>query len=204
MAENTSLIEYYKNLLILQYRQKTKAEATIDAFVKALMIFDVIDSVRYGFNINTAEGVQLDTLSLYVGTSRYVPGTYFFREYFGYVLYGDITPFAFNGYIQYGDPVPDVQFRTYEEGKQSDYALTDEELRKFIKLRIIKNNSSGSLKEIDDFLLFFFSGTVYVEEEANMEINYYVPLADLRIFTIAREMNALPSPAGVGVYVTAI
>lgn len=204
MAENTSLIEYYKNLLILQYRQKTKAEATIDAFVKALMIFDVIDSVRYGFNINTAEGVQLDTLSLYVGTSRYVPGTYFFREYFGYVLYGDITPFAFNRYIQYDDPVPDVQFRTYEEGKQSDYALTDEELRKFIKLRIIKNNSSGSLKEIDDFLLFFFSGTVYVEEEANMEINYYVPLADLRIFTIAREMNALPSPAGVGVYVTAI
>lgn len=204
MPENASLIEYYRNLLILQYRQKPKSEAMVEEFIKALMVFDIIDDVRNGYNISTAVGPQLDILSLYVGASRYVPGTYFYRQYFGYVLYGDTAPFLFNGYIKYGDTAPDVQFRTYAEGKQSDYALTDAELRKFIELRIIKNNSTGSLKDIDDFLLFFFSGTVYVEEEANMELTYYVPLADVRIFTIAREMNVLPSPAGVGVFVVAI
>lgn len=204
MAVNTNLIEYYKNLLIMQYATKDKANATVESFASALMVFDIIDSVRNGYNIETAIGAQLDIVSLYTGTSRYIPGTYFYREYFGYVLYGDTSPFLFNGYMKYGDTPPDVQYRTYEESKQSDYALTDDELRKFIKLSIIKNNSSGSLKDIDDFLLELFGGTVYVEEEAIMEINYYVPLADVRIFTIARETNTLPKPAGVTVYITAI
>lgn len=183
---------------------KDKAVATVQEFATALIIFDIIDSVRNGYDIETAIGSQLDIISLYTGTSRYIPGTYFYRNYFGYVLYGDITPFLFNGYMKYGDDPPDVQFRTYEESKQSDYALTDGELRKFIKLSIIKNNSSGSLKDIDSFLLELFGGTVYVEEELVMEINYYVPLADVRIFTIARETNTLPAPAGVAVYITAI
>lgn len=62
--------EYYSNLLILQYNGKPKAKATIEATTSLLpdqLILDVIN----GFNIETAQGKQLDILGKYVGVDRF-------------------------------------------------------------------------------------------------------------------------------------
>lgn len=201
---NDTLIEYYKNLLIMQYATKPKAVATTKAFVSSIMIFDVIDEIRNGFSINNAVGSQLDLIGVYVGASRYVPGTYFYRDYFGFILYGATTPYTFKPYITYEETVPDVQFRTYEESHQSDFSFTDEELRMIVKLRIIRNSSNASLKDIDSFLQYLFNGSVYVEETSNMTLTYYVPTANVRVFNIAKSLGALPSPSGVDVYITTI
>ena len=61
---------YYSNLLIMQYHNKPKAKATIEATVGLLpdgLIMDVIN----GFDIETAVGKQLDILGEYVGVDRY-------------------------------------------------------------------------------------------------------------------------------------
>lgn len=105
MSENASLIEYYKNLLILQYRDKPKAEGHIGNIISAGMIYDIMIAVRDGFDIDTAVGAQLDVLGKYIGSDREVTGTAFTRDYFGYAEYND-TVFAFKGYTEYKKFVP--------------------------------------------------------------------------------------------------
>lgn len=61
---------YYSNLLIMQYHNKPKAKATIEAAV-GLLPDDLIMEVINGFDIETAVGKQLDILGEYVGVDRY-------------------------------------------------------------------------------------------------------------------------------------
>lgn len=61
---------YYSNLLIMQYHNKPKAKATIEATV-GLLPDDLIMEVLNGFDIETAVGKQLDILGEYVGVDRY-------------------------------------------------------------------------------------------------------------------------------------
>ena len=60
---------YYSNLLILEYHNKPKAKATIEATVD-LLPDTLIQEVANGFDLNTAVGKQLDILGEYVGLSR--------------------------------------------------------------------------------------------------------------------------------------
>ena len=61
---------YYSNLLIMQYHNKPKAKATIEA-TAGLLPDDLIMEVINGFDIETAVGKQLDILGEYVGVDRY-------------------------------------------------------------------------------------------------------------------------------------
>lgn len=64
------LKKYYSGLLILQYLQKPKARATVEETVEPLFIDQLPVAVENAFEINTAEGVQLDVIGKYVGVSR--------------------------------------------------------------------------------------------------------------------------------------
>lgn len=64
------LTAYYANLLIMQYLNKPKAYATVQA-TAAQFVFDQLPvAVQNAYDINTAVGVQLDVLGKYVGASR--------------------------------------------------------------------------------------------------------------------------------------
>lgn len=65
------LIDYYKDLLILQYRGKEKALATVDALVKMAIANQLADAVQSAFTIDSAVGVQLDVVGKIVGATRY-------------------------------------------------------------------------------------------------------------------------------------
>lgn len=75
----TELIAYYANLLILQYSEKPRAKATIEALANlAVMPQGPSDdtlpvAVQNSFNLlgaNIATGVQLDILGKYIGVTR--------------------------------------------------------------------------------------------------------------------------------------
>jgi hypothetical protein len=70
MSENNNLIEYYKNLLILQYSGLPKASGTIQSIAENVILYDLLVSIQNGFNIDTAIGKQLDILGKYTGVSR--------------------------------------------------------------------------------------------------------------------------------------
>ncbi len=63
---------YYASLLILQYLGKPKAVGTVTAFVKPALMDQLIAAVQEAFNLETAVGVQLDTLGKYAGIARIV------------------------------------------------------------------------------------------------------------------------------------
>lgn len=64
------LIDYYAKLLILQYRGKAKAFAHIQTIVGPVIMDQLPIAVRDAFNIDDAEGTQLDVIGKYVGVSR--------------------------------------------------------------------------------------------------------------------------------------
>src|ERR1017187_2134953 len=65
------LINYYANLLILQYIGKTNAYATIQALVTPIIMDQLPLLVQSAFNMDgSAVGVQLDVLGKYAGVVR--------------------------------------------------------------------------------------------------------------------------------------
>lgn len=199
---NTELIEYYVNLLIIQYHNKIKARAHISALVTAAMIYDIAIAVQDGFNIETAIGAQLDILSKIIGVDRIVTGASFTRDYFGYALYTDPGPtYAFFGYADYTNTSVDEQFRLYIEDNRALYDLNDTELRMMLKMQIIKNNSNGSMKSIDDLLTAFFPNEVIFTERYPMGETFIFEEGLRRLATIAQSEDLLPRPSGVNLTV---
>lgn len=201
---NSELIAYYANLLIIQYRNKPNALGTILAIIKALMIYDLIRSVENGYDIDDSIGVQLDVLAKYTGAERIATGVDFTRTFFGFVDYGEPTPYTgVAGLLPYDEiNPPDAQFLEYDSDQQSLYSLTDAELQILIKLKISQNNSNHSTKEIDDILEEFFPGQVLFNDDFNMTVSYIFDSGVSRIVDVAITQGALPKPAAVGLFVS--
>lgn len=70
MAITEEIVEYYVNLLIIQYIQKAKARVHIASLVRPVIMDQLPVQVQDAFDINTAEGVQLDVLGKYTGVNR--------------------------------------------------------------------------------------------------------------------------------------
>lgn len=68
------IIDYYADLLILQYVGQPKAYATVQAVVRGVIMDQMPVAVQNAFEIGTAVGVQLDILGKYVGVTRYGNG----------------------------------------------------------------------------------------------------------------------------------
>lgn len=67
---NAELIDYYVNLLIVQYKRQENAPEHIRALVETIIFLELIDAVRNGYDIDTAIGRQLDILGKYLGLQR--------------------------------------------------------------------------------------------------------------------------------------
>ncbi len=80
---DTELKRYYANLLLLQYRGKTNAYATIQALVKPVIMNQLPLAVQSAFDLETAVGKQLDVVGKYQGVTRYG------RDFSGPVTLGD-------------------------------------------------------------------------------------------------------------------
>lgn len=72
MASTQEVLNYYADLLILQYRTQEKARKTIKALVQEAYSDGILSDVINGFNIDTASGKQLDILGKYIGLNRVV------------------------------------------------------------------------------------------------------------------------------------
>lgn len=70
MATTQELIDYYANLLIIQYLGQPKAYATIQNLVKPVIMDQLPVAVQDAFSLDTAVGVQLDVIGKYVGVTR--------------------------------------------------------------------------------------------------------------------------------------
>lgn len=68
-----SLVTYYADLLIIQYREQPNAYAMMKAIIRPTIMGTLLLQIQNAFNLtgdNIAVGKQLDTLGKYVGVSR--------------------------------------------------------------------------------------------------------------------------------------
>lgn len=192
------LLEYYLNLLIIQYKEKPKMRATLSALVAEAIMENLAFMVRDGFDIETATGKQLDIIGKYVGVDRFYSGQEFNEEYFGLVSYGNETPNMQVGFSTYADFETKVgRTLQYFEIVGGGLQLSDEDYRVILKLKIIQNNINHSHKEIDESLVAFFGNTVRADSQGDMTMIYFVPKDLTAIVKVAIEKEVLPKPMGV-------
>jgi len=64
------IIDYYVNLLIMQYKGKPRAEAHIKTLITPVIADQLLDKIQNAYNLSDAVGAQLDTLGKYAGVNR--------------------------------------------------------------------------------------------------------------------------------------
>lgn len=205
MNELENLIKYYVDLLIIQYRTKPKARATIRAFISELVrAYNLVKQVQMAYDINTAVGAQLDTVGKYFGVVRKFVGLDFKYKYFSFqYMGGDDDGLSFNIYDP-ENPESNAlgKFRTLRSEDSYEYDLDDEQFRIIIKLRAIGlYNHILSYKYITEMVHEILKDDVMVLVSDKMEIFYYIRDPNLlQIFQTYPRL--LPAPAGVKVYVS--
>jgi hypothetical protein len=74
MTDVSNIVQYYADLLIIQYRSKPKANATIKLMVEIILQNGILLDVFDAFNPETCIGKQQDILGKWVGIDRYYLG----------------------------------------------------------------------------------------------------------------------------------
>lgn len=200
------IIDYYKGLLILQYRALGNALGHTDAWVKRFLQNQIVSQVRDGFNLDNAIGVQLDKMGLYRGIPRIIFGIVQ-GSFWSLVPYDDGNPDSYLGWVEYLDDDPIWLWIQYDDLNRIASTLTDTQMRKLIMLRAAFQSSDGSLGSLDNILFDFFGVYVNLVDNKNMTITYEHQTADPdpdTLFLIANIAAIFPASAGVSFTVSEV
>lgn len=201
MADTTTvneIVDYYKNLLIIQYHNKPNAQETIDAVIRGCVANGLAFDIRDGFSVETAVGVQLDIIGKYVGVDRFYNSQDITGVHFGYSDAFSFEPVDTTGYADAADFLTkDGSFLSALDIIGTGFSLSDSDFRTLIKLKILLNNSNFSNQNIDDNLLTIFGNDLYFIDNLNMSLEYFATSALSLIIRVALSKNLLPAPMGV-------
>lgn len=192
------IIAYYVNLLIIQYNQKPKAQATVEAYVTEWMMNNVALDVQNGFDIETAVGVQLDTIGKYVGVDRLYTEYDDTGVWFGFSDYAGSEPTDVTGYALYSDwATKEGQFIEYDDVKVARNKLSDDDFRILIKLKIAINNINHSNEGIDDALYSVFSDAVFALDNYDMSMLAIAESDQVDLLKVILGKDLFPRPMAV-------
>jgi len=185
----SQITQYYADLLIAQYANKSNADKTIKLTADKVIDNEIIGEIQNSFNLNTAVGKQLDIVGKIVGTSRYISDPVIDTTKF----YAPLNP--------EGTAIPVNNSKIELSNRASGGAATklnDEDFRFLLKLKIIRNSSSNSCKSMDDSVQLFFESDL-IASYGIMNIIYFanVSIFDLAIKGASKDL--LPRPMGVNV-----
>lgn len=198
------LIRYFTNLLILQYRNKPKAKATIETLATNLFSNDTggifpLD-VENAYDLDTASQKQLDVIGKYIGYSSDVD--IIVDNNFKYAEYDDsVNPDT--GYSEYNGSKESLPYAEYRYTTYLNKVLDYGDYTKILGFLSEIKNKILSLGEIDSLLEKYFDGLIYVVEgDKSVEYHYAQEfLTDfenedqLQVFT----QKYMPKPMGCSV-----
>lgn len=193
------IINYYSNLLIIQYHNRTKAQATIEALIEEMQGDGLSFSLERAFDIDTAVGPALTYIGKYVGVPRIVYGFGVDRSYFEFAEYGtpDLTDFI--GFRTYdANPEPGSYFWSYSADQNVEYELTDAELRFLINLKILTNSTRSTYSELKRIVEESFPGEFLTFDNKDMTISIFSDLTVSQLGLLAVTQGFFPIPACVG------
>lgn len=198
---NAEALTYYADLLILQYRTKTRARETVKCLCNSATVDGLMAQEATCFDLETAEGAQLDVLARIVGVDRNVYGLDLSHEYWALTEYdGSPSGVGFQTYAGAEDPL--YLFKRYRD--DASFALSDFELRAIIKLKIVSNTQYMSLQFIKEKLYEYFAGDIDITDNADSTIEYDFVTAYHVVADVAEYLNILPRPMGVSMTVNKV
>ena len=193
MSDNLNQLDHEAQAvsrLLTQFRDAT----TLQGYIKALMseanpiemaLFDTL--TKRG--IDTAEGVQLDILGDIVGQSREIVDASALT-FFGYVG----APTNVGGYGS-------ARYLSEGESTIGTRDLTDEEYRLFIRARVAKNHSSGTINDTVNLVSFIVGSTNIIVTDGTEPATFSVGVLEDDITANAKifisQSDLIPKPAGV-------
>lgn len=193
------LIEYYQDLLIVQYHDKPKAKAMIKAEMEETLANLLDIQVRDAFDVDTAVGVQLDIIGKWVGVDRIFKGQLFDnKSWFSLTRYNEPTTPLQGGFSRFDNfDTLEGGFLTYDFIISTRNKINDTDFRLLIKLKIIRNNIKHSPKDIDEAMYKLFADTLYTVWGECMEMTFYYKKKNCGIVKLGQEKNCFPTPTGV-------
>lgn len=168
------LKEYFSNLLILQYKNKPRAKATVEALTEIAFgdtqgkIFPT--QIQEAYDLDTATGKQLDVIGKYIGYDRVLPIP--IDDTFKYADYS-LTFNPNTGYSDYNQQLNSYPYAEYRYSKYDYYSMEDEPYRLVLKMISRLKNKALSLGNIDRVLNETFDGLIYVIEKPK-EVEYHI------------------------------
>lgn len=209
MADVTDLINYYTNLLIIQYNGEPKAQATIALFAKEMLMNGVMLDVLNGYDLDTAVGVQLDVLGKYENIDRFY-AAFDPVDYFSLETYTEVAPstpprYGFTDYASYPTDPP-AGCLIYSEIVAAKGVLTDAAFRTLIYLKIIQNYSNYGGGDIDSRIYALFGDAIRMEDSGNMSMAYIIDnTLPLTLVEAILYKKVLPRPMAVfGVVISGV
>jgi len=198
-----SFVSEYRDLLVKQYWEKTKAKAEITLQAETWQqIFDWLNSFEEAFDIDSATGDRLDIIGRVVGISRSVPSI-LVKVFFGFDDNPNVTGFD-EEFEELGDLGP---FFSKFSSQYSDLQLNDNDFRFFIKAKITKNSAHGVMTtdyftSIQDAIIVLFDGLAYVEDNKDMSLTLHInSLVDDDRVRIISQLDIVPRPQGVRYFI---
>ena len=166
-TELANIENYYADLLILQYRNKPKARATIKLFADICSGDGLVFELNDCLNIDTAEGKQLDLIGQILGCNRNVYG-----------LTPDAKWFTFEKTGAYGfsdkNALSEGYWKTYFNSSGSSYALPDSDYRLLLKFKAALNVMPSTMKAMDEVLYQIFGDNVTITNNQDLSITYVI------------------------------
>lgn len=193
------IIDYYTNLLIIQYQDKPKAKAIVELFIKELLCDNVMLDLQNGFTIDDAVGKQLDILGKYIGLDRFYKGQSFdfANGFFGFTDY-DGSDSGQEGFTTYADYETKAgQFLNNNQIASNNQSLGDDDFRFLLKLKIICNNMNYSQFSIDKLLTDKFGTDLILSTLNDFKITYFASEVIYGIINVMLQKKLLPKPMGV-------
>ena len=194
-----TILDYYAALLILQYRIKAKAKATIRLAANQNLCNGFIFDEAGCFDLDTATGVQLDVLGRIVGVSRKIYTFDLTKQYFNFTSYAG-APAIIHGFGKYADSPYDAGgnlFYRYLMKNAISVSLADEDMRTLIRMKIELNNSPATFAFIKYLVFKYLSTDVTVQDSLDMTLTYTIKTTFGTIARAALFLGMLPTPAGV-------
>lgn len=193
------LKKYFTNLLILQYKNKPKAKATIEALVDIAFygnggIFPII--LQNAYDLDNALGKQLDIIGKYLGYDRMLPIP--LDNYFKYDDYNEVE--TSKGYSDYSQERNTYPYAEYRYDNYSYSPIQDDIYRKILKMISVLKTKSLSLGNIDEVLKDIFENKIYVVEK-DKEIEYHIVSTELPLLDNQTKLDIFfkkyfPKPMG--------
>lgn len=196
--DKNELLNYYAGLLIVQYAKKRKAIADVKLGCNTYTGDFLITNIDGIFDIDTAIGEQLDYIGKIIGLSRVADGFDFGLKYFAENDYVDpmYNGGEGQGYSLVNQPTEAI-FKDYTVVRRSVYAMTDNQYRKMLKLKVVINNGVATYKQYDDILYEVFKGGITVVDNEDMTGTLTVQRPYKLEGKLAEFLKLLPTPLGV-------